>query len=466
MSEMDWKQARETLLYSPKHGYDRISDGDRTELESYCAAYMDFLGKAKTEREAVIRAVAEAEAAGFRPYDPAQGVRPGDKRYRVNRGKSVTFFVAGQKPVQEGVRFAAAHIDSPRLDLKPRPLYEDQELALFKTHYYGGVKKYQWTALPLSLHGVLALTDGSVLRVSIGEDPGDPVFCVTDLLPHLSAEQMKKTLAEGVTGENLNVLVGSAPLPGDTGESKRIQLAVMMLLHRKYGVTEADFLSAELSLVPALPVREVGLDRSMIGAYGHDDRVCAYAGLKPLMEMAEPPVHTAVCILADKEEIGSMGVTGLQSQELDLLMEQLCGGTGLRQCYASSVCLSIDVAAAYDPTYGEVYERRNSAMLNYGVAVCKYTGARGKSGASDASGELVARFRRTFDRADVCWQLCELGKVDAGGGGTVAQFMANRNIDTLDAGVPVLSMHAPWEVVGKLDCYMTMKACRAFYGME
>ena len=321
---------------------------------------------------------------------------------------------------------------------------------------------------PLALHGVLALTDGSVLKVSIGEDPADPVFCVTDLLVHLSSEQMKKTLADGISGENLNILVGSRPLQDDTGDSSRIKLAVLTLLHEKYGITEEDFLSAELTMVPALPAREVGLDRSMIGAYGHDDRVCAYAGFQPLLAMEGAPEHTAICVLADKEEIGSDGVTGIQSEAFELFLEELCAcqQVSARRCMANSICLSADVTAAYDPTYGEVFDRRNSARMNYGVAICKYTGARGKSGASDAAGEVMSRFRRAFGRGGVCWQVAELGKVDAGGGGTVAKFMARRNIDTLDAGVPVLSMHAPWEVVAKLDCYMTMKACRVFYAMD
>lgn len=467
MSEMDWNAAREALMFNPKNGYDRISEADRAEMKDYCADYLSFVGAAKTEREAVELTVCAAKKAGFVEFNPDMQLRPGDRIFQINREKSVSFAVIGKKPLDHGARFVVSHIDSPRLDIKPNPLYEDSELAFFKTHYYGGIKKYQWTAVPLALHGVLALTDGSTLKVCIGEDPGDPMFCVTDLLVHLSAEQMKKTLAEGITGENLNILVGSKPLDGDQGDSYRIKLAALMLLHDKYGITEEDFLSAELTMVPALPAREVGFDRSMLGAYGHDDRVCAYASFWPLLAL-EAPEHTAVCVLADKEEIGSDGVTGIQSEAFDLFMEELCAcqQVNLRKCFSNSICLSADVSAAYDPTYSEVSDRRNSARINYGVAICKYTGARGKSGASDAAGEVMARFRRTFSRGDVCWQVAELGKVDAGGGGTVAKYMAQRNIDTLDAGVPVLSMHAPWEVVGKLDCYMTMKACRVFYGME
>ena len=468
MAEQNWKEARQTLLAAPKHGYDRLSEADRAAMPAYCADYVRFIDAAKTEREAVDAAVAAARAAGFVEMDPTRPLKPGDRVYRVNRAKAVALAIIGEKPLDCGMRITVAHIDSPRLDVKPAPLYEDSELAFLKTHYYGGIKKYQWTTVPLALHGVRALTDGSVVNVSIGEDPADPVFCVTDLLVHLSQEQLKKTLGDGITGENLNILVGSRPLDGDDGDSQRIKLAAMQMLHERYGIVEEDLLSAELTLVPAGKARDVGLDRSMIGAYGHDDRVCAYAALYPLLHTAEVPAHTSLCILADKEEIGSDGVTGIQSQAFELLIEDLCAAQGVsaRRCMAGSICLSADVAAAYDPTYGDVFDRRNSARLNYGVALCKYTGARGKSGASDASAEVVARFRRAFSRGGVCWQTCEMGKVDAGGGGTVAKYMAQRNIDTLDAGVPVLSMHAPWEIVAKLDCYMTMKACRVFYGME
>ncbi|MFI3312711.1 MAG: aminopeptidase [Eubacteriales bacterium] len=467
MPEMNWEQVKETLLFNPPNGYDRISDTDKAELDVYCDQYIQFVDKAKTERIAVKLTVEAAKKAGFVEFNPEMKLASGTKVYHINRQKAVFFAVIGEKSLDCGARIAASHIDSPRLDLKPNPLYEEGELALLKTHYFGGIKKYQWTAIPLAIHGVLALTDGSVLNVEIGENPGDPVFCVTDLLPHLGAEQMKKSLAAGISGENLNILFGSQPVKEVTG-TDRVKLGVMMLLHEKYGIIEEDFLSAELSLVPAFPAREVGLDRSMIGAYGHDDRVCAYATLYPMLHMTEAPAHTAVCILADKEEIGSEGVTGMQSQAFDTFMDDLCNcqGASLRKCFANSVCLSADVAAAFDPTYSEVFEKRNSARLNHGVAICKYTGARGKSGASDASGEVMARFRRAFSRGEVDWQVTELGKVDAGGGGTVAKYMANRNIDTLDAGVAVLSMHAPYEIVSKLDCFMTMKASRVFYSMD
>ena len=337
-------------------------------------------------------------------------------------------------------------------------------MAFFKTHYYGGIRKYQWVAMPMELHGVVAMKDGSTVTVNIGGEMGDPKLVITDLLPHLGAEQSKKPLASAIPGETLNLLLGSRPI-GDEEDSGRVKLAVMKLLYEKYGITEDDFNSAELEAVPAQNACDIGLDRSMIGAYGHDDRVCAYASLKALLDLPKTPAKTAVCILADKEEIGSDGVTGMQSAAFDTFMEDLCDaqGVALRVCYEKSFCLSADVTAAYDPDFAEVYEKRNSAFVNYGFGLCKYTGARGKSGASDADAETVAYIRSLFDEANVIWQIAELGKVDAGGGGTVAMYMANRNITTLDAGVPVLSMHAPFETVSKLDCYETYKGVKAVY---
>lgn len=457
------EQLRKSLSYAPKNGYDRLSAADTEEMERYCSGYKAFLDRGKTERECVAQAVALAEAAGFRPYESGTTLKPGDRIYRVNRDKAVMLAVMGSEALERGVNIAAAHIDSPRLDLKQNPLYESDELAFFKTHYYGGIRKYQWVTIPLELHGVIALKSGQVLRVSVGDGEGDPQFTIDDLLPHLGAEQSKKPLGEAIPGESLNLLVGSRPLADDEG-ADRVKLAVLELLNRKYGVTEEDFISAELSAVPAFRAVDVGFDRSLIGAYGHDDRVCAYAVLAALLRLRAPR-RTAVCMLADKEEIGSEGVTGMRSQAFDTFMEELCRtqNVPLRACLAASFCLSADVTAAYDPNFAEVYEKRNSARVNYGMGLCKYTGARGKSGASDASAELVARVRSVLDGAGVVWQMAELGKVDAGGGGTVAAYMAQRNIDTLDAGVPVLSMHSPFETVGKLDCYMTYRGALAVF---
>ena len=464
MESNEFKELKKQLLSGRKNGYDRVSGDYQDRMEAYCAGYMDYLDAGKTERLCAAETVRLAEEKGYRPYVRGMELKPGDKVYLNNRGKSVLLAHIGEQSLAEGVQIAAAHIDSPRLDLKPTPLYEDGELAYFKTHYYGGLRKYQWVTIPLELHGVVALKDHSKVPVSIGSDPGDPRLVITDLLPHLGAEQSKKPLGEAVAGETLNLLLGSRPIGGEE-ESGRVKLAVMKLLNEKYGITEDDFASAELEAVPAGKACHIGLDRSMIGAYGHDDRVCAYAALKALLDLDKTPGKTAVCVLADKEEIGSDGVTGMQSAAFDTFLEDLCESQGVpvRVCFERSFCLSADVTAAFDPNYSDVYEKRNAAYLNYGVGLCKYTGARGKSGASDADAETVAYIRRIFDDAGVIWQIAELGKVDAGGGGTVAVYMANRNITTLDAGVPVLSMHAPFEVVSKLDCYETYRGMKAVY---
>ena len=442
---------REALLSSPKNGYDRISEADLAAMESYCKEYMKFISDCKMEREAVKWTIEAAEKAGFRELKPGMQLKPGDRVYGNNHNKSVIFAVVGSESLNEGTHICAAHIDSPRLDLKPNPLYEDAGMAYFKTHYYGGIKKYQWTTTPLAIHGVVAKKDGTVVTVTVGEEPGDPIFCVTDLLVHLSADQMRKTLAEGVTGENLRILLGSRPLKDDEG-ADRVKFAILMLLNEKYGLTEEDFLSAELTMVPAGPAREVGFDRSLIAAYGHDDRVCAYAAFKPLLDLGTP-VKTAVCVLADKEEIGSVGISGMQSQYFEMFMEDLCEATGAskRRCFEHSFCLSADVSNAFDPLYAETCDPTNNTKINYGTGIFKYTGARGKSGSSDAAAEVMGYVRRIFAKHDVIWQTGELGKVDQGGGGTVACYMANRNIETVDAGVPVLSMHAPMEIVSKLD---------------
>ncbi len=457
------EQLRRALTYQKKNGYDRLQTGELEAIEAYCSGYKQFLDGGKTERECVDRTIALAETAGFRPYVRGMELKPGDKVYQSNRGKAVMLAVIGRKDLDQGVNIGAAHIDSPRLDLKQNPVYEAEELAFFKTHYYGGIRKYQWVTIPLELHGVVALKGGNVVRVSVGNGEGDPLFTIDDLLPHLGAEQSKKTLGEAIPGESLNILIGSRPLADDEG-SDRVKVAVLELLNRKYGIVEEDFISAELCAVPAFRASDIGFDRSMIGAYGHDDRVCAYAALSALLQL-DTPERTAVCMLADKEEIGSEGVTGMKSASFDTFMADLCAAQGVlpRACYEKSFCLSADVTAAYDPNFADVYEKRNSAFVNYGMGLCKYTGARGKSGASDASAELVAYVRKVLDGAGVAWQMAELGKVDAGGGGTVAAYMAERNIDTLDAGVPVLSMHSPFETVGKLDCYMTYKGMKAVF---
>lgn len=456
-------EIRDELFYKQKNGYDTMSTQQRIDMEDYCRGYMAFLNEARTEREAVKIAIEMAEDKGFVEYVDGMKLSPGDKVYCNNRSKALMLAVIGRKSLEEGCVIAGAHVDSPRIDLKQNPLYESDELAYFKTHYYGGIKKYQWVTIPLELHGVVALKNGETIDVSIGHDPSDPQFVITDLLPHLGKEQMRKTMEEGITGEGLNILIGSIPY-ADEG-SDRVKLAVMSILNDRYGIVEEDFLSAELTAVPAFEVREIGLDRSLIGGYGHDDRVCAYAELKAILDLDEAPEKTAVCILADKEETGSDGVSGMQSSAFECFMEELCAGQNvpLRRCFKNSFCLSADVTAAFDPNFPEVSDKRNDAKLNYGMGICKFTGARGKSGTSDASAEIVGYLRRIFADAGVVWQMSELGKVDQGGGGTIAKYMANRNIDTIDAGVPVMSMHAPFEVVAKFDCFMTYLGVLAAY---
>lgn len=467
METSEFKELKKRLTSSRKNGFDRLTEDDRAAIDHYCETYKAFLDISKTERLCAAETVRLAEAQGYRPFVRGMELHAGDKVYCCNRGKSVLLAHIGEQRLSSGAQITAAHIDSPRLDLKPNPLYEESELAYLKTHYYGGIRKYQWLTIPLELRGVIALKDGSLVTVNIGGEAGDPRLVITDLLPHLGAEQNKKPLGEAIPGESLNLLIASQPI-GEEEDSSRVKLAVLKLLHEKYGITEDDFTSAELEAVPAMQACDIGLDRSMIGAYGHDDRVCAYAALKALLDLEKTPVRTAICVLADKEEIGSDGVTGMQSAAFDTFMEDLCEaeGVAVRECLEHSFCLSADVTAAYDPNFGEVYEKRNAAFVNYGIGLCKYTGARGKSGASDASAETVAYARKLFDDADVVWQIAELGKVDAGGGGTVAVYMANRNITTLDAGVPVLSMHSPFEVVAKLDCYETYKGMKAVYQAE
>ena len=455
---------KEQLFYQPKAATAVMDEAARADAMRYAEGYKAFLNAAKTEREAVAAAVRLAEQEGFKPFDRSEKLKAGDKRYLNNRGKALILFVVGKQDVQKGLTIAAAHVDSPRLDCKPNPLYEDHELAYFDTHYYGGIKKYQWTAIPLALHGVVVRADGSAVSVCIGEDADDPVFCVTDLLPHLASEQMKRPAGEIVRGEDLNLLIGSFPFNQDE-ESEQVKLNILHILHQKYGITEADFRSAELEIVPAFAARDVGLDRSMVGSYGHDDRVCAYPAVTALLAQ-QLPERTAVAVLADKEEIGSDGNTGMQSAFLMHFIDDLAEMFGQkgRHVAEKSLCLSADVNAGFDPIYPEVAEQRNFSCLNHGVVLTKYTGARGKSDTSDASAETMGHVRCLMEKNGVVWQIGELGKVDVGGGGTVAKYIANLNIDTVDLGVPVLSMHAPVEIVAKLDVYMAHKAFAALCG--
>ena len=462
-SQKDAKQLKEELFTKKKNACLILSDEDIKAADEFCVGYKSFLDDAKTEREAVKEAVRLAKENGFLEFDFSKKLKPGDKVYKVNRDKAVLLAVIGTDDISKGVRISAAHIDSPRIDLKQNPLYEDGELALFKTHYYGGIKKYQWTTVPLSLHGVVFLKTGEKVNIVIGEREDDPVFCITDLLPHLAQAQMKRTASEIVKGEELNILIGSRPFKDDK-ESEKVKLNIIKLLNEKYGIEEDDFISAELEAVPAYKARDIGFDRSMIGAYGQDDRVCAYTALKAILDI-ENPKRTAITVLTDKEETGSDGNTGLNSAYLSYFISDLAENLGgvPRHVISASECLSADVNAAVDPTFPDVTEIKNASKINYGVVVTKFTGSRGKAGTSDASAEYVFRVRELLDRNSVVWQTGELGKVDLGGGGTVAQYIANLNIDVIDVGVPILSMHAPFEIASKVDTYMAYKSFKVFF---
>lgn len=461
----DTKSLREKLFYKKTNGL-KLADTDYTAVEEFCKGYTDFLGSAKTERLAVKKALDIARDAGFCEYNPDKSYKAGDRIFINNRGKSLALAVIGTEPVEKGVRIAAAHIDSPRIDLKPNPLYEDSELALFKTHYYGGIKKYQWTTVPLALHGVFCKKDGTTVEVSIGENEDEPCFVITDLLPHLAQEQVKRPVGQLIKGEELNILIGSRAFKDDD-ESESVKLNILNILYEKYGIVEEDFLSAELECVPAGKPRDVGFDRSLIGSYGHDDRVCAYPCIMAALD-AKLPKYTVLSILADKEETGSDGNTGMNSAFLAYVIEDLArmqGGSGYKALRASK-CLSADVNAAFDPTFPDVMEKRNASQVNYGAVITKYTGSRGKGDTSDASAEFVGWVRKILDERNVVWQTGELGKVDLGGGGTVAKYIANLGIDVVDLGVPVLSMHAPFEVVAKFDVYETYLAVKALFEAE
>ncbi|MBO5557211.1 aminopeptidase [Ruminococcus sp.] len=457
------EELSEKLLSKPKNGILRVDDKELKACDDFNEGYKAFLNTAKTEREAVEEITAQAEAAGFKVFERGKKYKAGDKFYFVNRKKAVILTVMGKKSIAEGIRLAAAHIDSPRLDMKQNPLYEDKEIAYFKTHYYGGIKKYQWPTVPLSLHGVIIKADGESVKVRIGEDEGDPVFCISDILPHLAESQYKRPAPKLITGEELNIIVGSRPFKDDK-ISQKVKLNIMAILNEKYGIVEDDFISAELEAVPAFKASDVGFDRSLVGAYGQDDRVCAYTALQAILQLKKPE-YTCMTVLTDKEETGSDGNTGLNSSYLPYFINDLAEVYGVNgyNVMSRSECLSADVNAAVDPTFIEPFEIRNCSQLNYGVVATKFTGARGKSGTSDASAEFVGRIRRLFDKNGIIWQTGELGKVDAGGGGTVAQFIANLDFDVIDVGVSVLSMHAPFEITSKLDNYMAYKSFKVFF---
>lgn len=459
------------LIYESKNVIEKLNENQISEMEKLCNEYRAFLDEGKTERECVEAALAEAKERGYKSIDEYSSLKAGDKVFFVNRKKNIILAVIGEEPVTEGFNLVGSHIDSPRLDLKQNPLYESCNMSLLRTHYYGGIKKYQWTAIPLALHGTVFTKNGEEIKIKIGEAEEDPVFCINDLLPHLGKDQMSKKLSEGVEGEALTILVGGWPAD-DAETDNKIKLNVLKILNKKYGITERDFLSAELEAVPAFKAKNIGLDGAFVGGYGQDDRVCAFTSLKAIFEM-EKPQKTALCIMVDKEEIGSMGNTGMQSDFFKLAVAELiskeqgsCDYYTFCKAMSKSACLSSDVAAAVDPNYESVNEKQNAAFCGHGVCMVKFTGARGKSSASDANAEFVYKIGKVMDDNGVYWQTSEMGKVDHGGGGTIAQYAANLNMDVLDCGTPVLSMHSPYEVTAKTDIYMTYKAYKAFYDMK
>ena len=461
------EELKEKLFNKKDNGWETLGSNQKEEVFDLSKKYMDFLNVAKTEREFIKHARKLANENGYKDIMEFDTLKPGDKIYFVNREKSMYLAIIGEKSIEEGLHIIGSHVDSPRLDLKPNPLYEDTGLAYFKTHYYGGIKKYQWTTIPLSIHGVIVKANGEKIEVNIGEDEEDPIFTITDLLPHLAQEQMEKKLKNGVDGEDLNLLIGSIPY-SSSKISEKVKLNILNILNQKYGITEADLTSSEIELVPAFKARSLGFDGSMVAAYGQDDKVCAYTSLHAMMEL-ENVKNTAVCILSDKEEIGSMGNTGMESHMFDFFISEILNKLGvnrpnlLDKVFCFSKMLSSDVDAGFDPIYASVSDKHNAGFLGKGISLNKYTGARGKSGASDANAEYVAWVRNILERNDIKYQIAELGKVDIGGGGTIAYIIANKGADVIDCGVPVLSMHAPYEVTSKYDIYSAYKTYKAFW---
>lgn len=467
MEKTKGEELKEKLFNKNKIGFAVITEEEKQTIFSFSDEYLKFLNSCKTERECASFAEDYLKQNGFVNIENKTDLVPGDKVYFINHKKAVYAAVIGSSLLEEGLNFIGAHIDSPRLDLKPNPLYEDGGFALFKTHYYGGIKKYQWTTIPLAIHGVIAKPGGEVININIGEDESDPIFTITDLLPHLAAEQQKKSLANGIAGEDLNLLIGSIPYD-DEKVSEKIKLNILNILNMKYGIVEKDFISAELEIVPAFRARSLGFDSSMIAAYGQDDRSCAYTALRALSTIKEAN-KTAVMILSDKEEVGSMGNTGMESHIFEVFVAELLNKSGqnghntLDKTLSNSKMLSADVTSGSDPTYASVDEKKNAAYLGKGIALAKYTGARGKSGASDANAEFVAYVRNILESNNLLYQMSDMGKVDEGGGGTIAYILANKGIDVIDCGVPVLSMHAPYEVTNKFDIYNAYQFYKAFY---
>jgi len=465
--DTEGKKLKEMLFNKKENGWLEVDSDLEKAIMKFSDEYIYFLNKGKTERECVIFAKKMLDENGFKDICECETLKPGDKVYYINRDKSIYAAVVGKEKLENGLNVIGAHVDSPRLDLKPNPLYEEGEFAYFKTHYYGGIKKYQWTAIPLAIHGVIVKTNGEKINVNVGEHEEDPIFTITDLLPHLAQEQMERKLKEGIKGEDLNLLIGSMPY-NDKEVSEKVKLNILNILNKKYGIVEADFLSSELEIVPAFKARSLGFDSSMVAGYGQDDRVCAYTSIRALLD-TKIPERTAVCILSDKEEVGSMGNTGMESLVFDYFISEILNKTGenrpdlIRKVFCNSRMLSSDVDAGYDPIYASVSDTKNAGYLGKGIGLTKYTGARGKSGASDANAEFVAEIRNMLEKNRIPYQLTELGKVDIGGGGTIAYILANKGVDVIDCGVPVLSMHAPYEVTSKFDVYCAYETYKAFW---
>ena len=462
------QKLKDKLLCNDKNGWEEATETEKKAIIKFCDGYIKFLNTCKTERECVREAIALAEKKGFKSLDKFKTLKAGDKVYFINRDKNIFLAVIGSNPIADGFNVVGAHIDSPRLDLKPNPLYEDTNFAYLKTHYYGGIKKYQWVTIPLAIHGVVALKDGTNVEICVGEEGDDTTFVITDLLPHMARKQMEKKLSEGIEGEDLNLLIGSIPFDDDKVNEK-VKLNIMKILNEKYGIIEKDFISAELEIVPAFRANSIGFDRSMVGGYGQDDRVCAYTSLQAILE-TEKPEKTAICLLVDKEEIGSIGNTGMESRMFETFLGELLrlhkedtDMNVMNRCLALSRMLSADVDGAFDPIYASASEKRNASFFEMGVGLNKYTGVRGKSGANDANAEYVASLRKLFDDNKVRFQISELGKVDEGGGGTIAYILANKGLNVIDCGTPVLSMHSPYEVSSKFDVYMSYRAYKVFF---
>lgn len=457
----------EKLFNTKENGWKNVDTRKKEEIFNFSKGYIDFLNKGKTEREFISQAIIKANENGFKDISECDTLKPGDKIYFVNREKSMYLSIIGTESIEKGVHIIGSHVDSPRLDLKPNPLYEDTDMAYLKTHYYGGIKKYQWTAIPLSLHGVIIKANGEKININIGENEEDPIFTITDLLPHLAQEQMEKKLKSGIDGEDLTLLIGNIPY-SDEKSKEQVKLNILNILNQKYGITEKDLLSSEIEVVPAFKARSLGLDLSMIAAYGQDDKVCAYTSLQAMMCL-ENPKNTAICILSDKEEIGSMGNTGMESHMFDYFISEILNKLGINRpnlldkVFCFSKMLSSDVDAGFDPLYASVSDKANAGFIGKGITINKYTGSRGKSGASDANAEYVAWIRNILETNNIKYQIAELGKVDIGGGGTIAYILANKGVDVIDCGVPVLSMHAPYEVSSKFDIYEAYETYKAFW---